>query len=226
MLLKDLSKTIFWESTVDDSMLSKSTSTCAAPHSESAHMEASYRAQVAVTVQDLQRDIMNAIQQLVSAYTDRIHSLWDSLQQESKVFNKHPNPDFRNGSNASDEVNVANSVAAGTARMHGHTSVPVGRNKGHAAATLSDCHLTHAEQSIVHKTDLLAPKVTTQGAPLETEQHIRTNQEAANQEMSSFIQLPSFSQDSSSNTVNHAAHSQNPMVIEKYSAEISGSSVI
>ena len=53
MQLKDLSKTIFWESTVDDSMLSKSTSTCAAPHSESAHMEASYRAQVAVTVQDL-----------------------------------------------------------------------------------------------------------------------------------------------------------------------------
>lgn len=207
-------------------MLSKSTSTCAAPHSESAHMEASYRAQVAVTVQDLQRDIMNAIQQLVSAYTDRIHSLWDSLQQESKVFNKHPNPDFRNSSNASDEVNVANSVAAGTARMHGHTSVPVGRNQGHAAATLSDCHLTHAEQSILHKTDLLAPKVTTQGAPLETEQHIRTNQEATNQEMSSFIQLPSFSQDSSSNTVNHAAHSQNPMVIEKYSAEISGSSVI
>ena len=226
MQLKDLSKTIFWESTVDDSMLSKSTSTCAAPHSESAHMEASYRAQVAVTVQDLQRDIMNAIQQLVSAYTDRIHSLWDSLQQESKVFNKHPNPDFRNGSNASDEVNVANSVAAGTARMHGHTSVPVGRNQGHAAATLSDCHLTHAEQSILHKTDLLAPKVTTQGAPLETEQHIRTNQEAANQEMSSFIQLPSFSQDSSSNTVNCAAHSQNPMVIEKYNAKISGSSVI
>ena len=74
MQLKDLSKTIFCESIVDDSMLSKSTSTCAAPHSESAHMEASYRAQVAVTVQVFQSFFLE-LQKFIGSY---FKVLWEA----------------------------------------------------------------------------------------------------------------------------------------------------
>lgn len=140
------------------------------------------------------------------------YTVCGTLQQQSKDHKKHYDPNFGGGSSVSAEGNVGNSFTAGTTHMDIDAPVPVGRKQEHAADILSDGHITNAEQTNLHPTDLLEPKMTIEEAPLQSEQLFTKNQE-----MTSFLQLPSFSQDSSSNTVN-------PTLTEKYSAETFGNS--
>ncbi|CAN6347410.1 unnamed protein product [Urochloa humidicola] len=191
---------------------SKATQTCAEPLLESSHAAQVFKAEIASTFQDFQRDIINAIEPIMSSYSNKLYNLGHSLQQQSSDQNEQGNPGF-GGLNSLAELKLGNSEVPGTTCTHNNSPNPA-KNQVCTATQLPDSTHANLQQRNTLHTELSKPEVPTNEMPFSIDAPIRTNQE-----LSSFVQVPSFSQDSSSNTVSYAAGPEHPLPPETNSSD-------